>query len=396
MVAGRPLHRQAARAALPLRIAAISALALYGAAALLSGSDRVSASIPSAPAFLGWPYDTGASRSQAIRALAAKQPEVALALARRALLSDPVDSRLVSLVGQGQLVREQYELADQTFRVAGQLGWRDGAVQIYWMDRAVAVNDFRVAAERLDALLRQAPRFEERDTMIAALTATPEGRAAVAERLKLAPAWADYFVGEVHDLPKAELEQRVDVMNKVGPGVWSCATAARMGDRLIAVDMLQPAQGIWRRNCGASGSLVYDGAFDKLDTTRSSSAFDWRLSERSDVLVEATQDAKGNRLMGLKVSGSFSQPVLRQLMVLSPGRYRVTWDARDRDGAPARGLSVSLDCRKDARDAAPGQGTTGRFAQDFAVDDSCSAPTLTFWLEPRQDVLIDNVALKPL
>jgi hypothetical protein len=50
-----------------------------------------------------------------------------------------------------------------------------------------------VAAQRLDALLRQDPDIAVRDALISILLQTEEGRNALVERLRAVPAWAEIF-----------------------------------------------------------------------------------------------------------------------------------------------------------------------------------------------------------
>ncbi|OYU33079.1 MAG: hypothetical protein CFE35_22130, partial [Novosphingobium sp. PASSN1] len=256
--------------AMPRRLwqaAAAAGLIAFAIAALLSGTDRQSREFPNAPSVIGWPYDTGAARSRAISAFVQNGPKSAIAFARRAILSDPISAQPISLLGRSQLYAGQAQEARKTFEVAGQLGWRDGMTQIYWLDQALQVGDIKVAAERLDALLRQSPLDENRDRFLAIVSATPEGRAAIAQRLKAVPAWVGVYVNDVKDLPVEQLAQRADVVLRTGRGVWPCSASANITQKLIDSNMLPEAQAVWRGNCSTSNSLAFDGGFDQLDTT---------------------------------------------------------------------------------------------------------------------------------
>lgn len=160
---------------------AVGGLMLLVVAALLSGSDRQSRDFPNSPSFVGWPYDTGAARAKAAQFFIRSGPASAIGYARRAIVSDPVSAQAVSILARAELYSGHPLQARKAFQVSGQLGWRDAMTQIYWLDQALQDNNFRVAAERLDALLRQTPDDENRERFIAAVTATPEGRSALAE-----------------------------------------------------------------------------------------------------------------------------------------------------------------------------------------------------------------------
>ena len=378
-----------------------AALGLLGlaVAALLSGSDRQSRDFPNSPSVVGWPYDTGAARAKAAMAFVRTGPASAIGYARRAVLVDPLSAQAVSMLGRAQLYAQQFPEARTTFLVAGQLGWRDAMTQIYWLDQALQGKDYKVAAQRLDALLRQSPEDENRDRFLAIVAQTPEGRSALADRLRLSPGWTGQFAYSVMELPAEQLLQRVDIMQRAGKGVWDCDTSERIAQKLININMLDQAQAVWRVNCAASGSLVYDGGFDAFDTLKASSAFDWQISGRGDADIAPKQDLDGNRSLAFEVNAAMSLPVIRQLVVLKPGRYRLVWRTPGTTARQAQALRVSLSCKPDLGRAVTGTAVPGKpetWSGELSVDGECPALSLVFWLEPRVPVQIDDVVLDPI
>lgn len=390
-------HASSLPATLRKTAAALAMLAL-AALALLSGSDRQSRDFPVSPSLVGWPYDTGAARAKATLALVRTGPASAISHAQRAVLSDPLSAQAVSILGRAQFYARQFPEARKTFLVAGQLGWRDTMTQIYWLDRALQDNDYKVAAQRLDALLRQSPNDENRDRFLAIVAQTPQGRSALAERLKLSPGWAREFVMNLGDLPADQILSRADIMRQTGKGVWDCKTSGPAAQKLISFGMLDEAQSVWRMNCASTGALVYDGGFEAFDTLKTSAAFDWQLSNRGDADVASTQSGKNNRSLALEVNAATILPILRQLVVLKPGRYRLNWRTPETTPAQAKSLRVSLSCTPDLSRAADGTAVPGQpdtWAADFSIDAQCPAQMLVFWLAPKAPVQLDNVALNP-
>lgn len=378
------------------RLLGLVGLAALIVAALLSGSDREARDFPNAPSYVGWPYDTGAARARSLLAFVKTGPASAIPYARRSVLSDPLSAQAVSILGRSQLYAQQWAAAHRTFEVAGQLGWRDTMTQIYWFDQALQAGDYRVAAERLDAILRQSPEDENRDRFIAALAATPEGRDAMAQRLKLAPAWAGPMVSDVWDLPADQVLQRIDTMRRSGKGVWTCADTEKITQRLINLGMLDDAQSVWQSNCERSASLVYDGNFIHVDTLQTTRAFDWQLSNSSDAQISVSQDAKGQRSLSLEVTGTTSLPILKQFVVLKPGRYTLRWRTPGTAIAQAKALQVSLTCKPDLSRAVGARAVAGQsdlWMVDFSVDAECAGRQLAFWLPPHAAVRIAEVRL---
>ncbi|WP_421839792.1 tetratricopeptide repeat protein [Novosphingobium sp.] len=377
---------------------AVMVLGLMGLAiaALLSGTDRESREFPNSPSYVGWPYDTGAARAKAILAFVQRGPQRAIGYARRAVISDPISAQAISILGQAQLYSQHLAEAHAAFRVSGQLGWRDSMTQIYWLDQALQDGDYKVAAERLDALLRQAPTDENRDRFITAVASTPEGRAALADRLKLTPIWAREMVSDVNGLPADQIQQRVDIMRVAGKGVWDCGATENITQSLIKLNQLDVAQEVWRLNCETSSSLVYDGSFEQFDTMKPTTGFDWQLSNRGDAAIALLDDGAGRRSLALEVTAAVTLPIIRQLVVLKPGRYRLTWQTPQTASAQAAGLSVSLACKPDLSTAVSGKpvdGKPGMWSADFMVDAECPARQLVFWLAPKAPIRLDDVSL---
>lgn len=378
------------------RLVSAAGLIVLAVAAVLSGSDRQSRDFPNSPSVVGWPYDTGAARSKAALAFVRRGPASAIGYARRSILSDPISAQAVSILGRAELYSQRFPEAQQAFQVSGQLGWRDAMTQIYWLDQALQGNNYQVAAERLDALLRQSPDDENRDRLVAAVAATPEGRDAIAKRLKLAPPWARLLLTDLRDVPTDQLLQRLDLMQRTGKGVWECSVTEGLTQKFIDLGKLDEAQAAWRLNCENSNSLIYDGGFEHFDTLKPTAAFDWQLSNRGDTDIAIVTGSDGHRLLALEVNAVVTLPIIRQLVVLQPGRYRLTWRTPDTDAAAARALQVSLACKQDLGKAVIGTevaGKPGLWSQTFTVDSQCPARQLVFWLPPKAPIHLDDVVL---
>jgi hypothetical protein len=380
-----------------LSLAGAVLLAGYAGVAVVSGMDRSAMTDPAAHGLVGWPYDSFSARSRAMAALQGGQPAQAMSLSARAMLSDPVDPTVIGRYGWAQMLMRNTSGADETFRVSGGLGWRDPSTQVYWLSRSLELGDANVAAQRLDALLRQTPYFEQRDALVAAVLASEEGRQAVAQRLKEQPAWSSVFLSDTGNLPPQDLVNRADVVSRAANGAFDCLSASRFVDNLMAAGQVEPAQMVWRKVCAPGTDLVYDGHFTQLDSTARRRAFDWQLSSRGDVDILLQDRNDGSHQLGIKVSGPASQIVLRQAMVLDPGAYRLTWSMPGTSPVSAAALRVSLGCGANRVVAQPGiaQGN-GRYQQVFSLAADCDVRSLVFWLSPGPMVALADIQLDRL
>lgn len=231
MSAGAAAQREAvqgsARWGRPL---ALVLVAIYLVAAVVSGLDRSSLVVPQLSGVIGWPYDTLTARRHASDALAANQPRDAEVAARRALASDPVDPSVIGLLGWSALRSGDAARAEAAFRVSGTMGWRDPYTQLFWIDRGLALGAADSAAERLDALMRQSPGLPSADPLFAAITASVEGRTALAGRLAEQPNWGPTFLQAPRTLPVEQLANRVDVIRRTPARALDCAAMGAMAD----------------------------------------------------------------------------------------------------------------------------------------------------------------------
>lgn len=382
------------------RLALLGAVAVFTVLALGNGLDRAAARNPALAAWVPAPLRAEAWRAEAAVRLRAGDMQAALAAAHQAVQSDPVDPRSAALLGAGQLGAGRRADADRTFRVAAGFGWRDPLTQLYFMNVALSAGQPRLAALRLDAVLRQAPELPVRDMLIAQFAGLPDRRAALAERLALRPPWSDAFVRQVGQVPLPDLVARAELIGGLARPAWGCDAIAPLTARLIQAGGVVQAQRLWLAHCPTASTGVADPRFTARIAGRAPIPFEWNLPGSGDVsAAPAWQTGTGTSGLVAQVSGASPQPVAWQLLVLAPGRYRLSWTAEARSGA-ARGAELSLTCNPLGRSrilGAPVPGGRARFAAVMTVDAACPGHYLTLWLAPDdQDTRFDALAIAPL
>lgn len=373
----------------------LGGIAVFAALALGNGLDRLSATRPGAAKWVPAPLRAEAWRTESAGLLAAGDGAGAVALARQAVRSDPIDPRSSALLGAGLLTERKAVEADRSFRVAARFGWRDPLTQIYFMNAGFAAGQPRLAALRLDALLRQAPFLPVRDMLFAQFEATPEGRAALAERLALKPSWTEAFLIRSGDLPLPSLQARAAIVATMKGPDWNCETVEPLVTKLINKGGVGDAKGLWLAQCSFASPGIADPRFTRMQRTASPVAFEWNLAASGDVSI--TPAAQEGGLLA-RVSGPTSRPVAWQMLTLAPGRYRLSWTAETAAGGSAKGAAVSLSCLRNDRQAIPATDLgKGRFEAVVTIDNACPGRFLTLWLAPgSEDVRFDTFVLSPL
>jgi hypothetical protein len=175
-----------------------------------------------------------------------------LAIARSAVARAPIEPSSTALLGAAWLAKGDEDRAREAFTVAGKLGWRVPLTQAYWMRAALEAEDARIAALRLDALLRQQPALLAEDRLFAPIEATAEGRAALVSRLATRPPWLADYVNDHGAASREAMLRRAAVL------LMLAATGQRLGCdmirpavvRLVVLNEPATAQQVWRAHCG--------------------------------------------------------------------------------------------------------------------------------------------------
>lgn len=376
-------------------MAIIAGILTYCAVAIGSGLDRLSGRKPALAQFVATPLAAQAHRTKAAEALRANRLADAIVAAKAAVLADPIDHRSVALLGAAYLASGQHDEADRSFRIAARFGWRDPLTQLYLMDQARRSGDVGLAVLRLDAVLRQDPRFPLRDMLLSSFEATPHGRAALAERLALRPAWLRQFLAADSPLPLVSLRNRAEVAKAAADRAWGCDTVAPLVNRLVATAQMASAKEVWIRHCWRASTDIADPGFT-LQPGQKVTPFDWNLTSQGD--VAATPANPPQTGLVARVSGGASRMVAWQLLTLPPGRYRLGWTVVSSPEALAGTVSLYLTCKLGERAPLNPQKMdgSGEFVAYFKLDGSCTGQFLTIWIAPMAyDVRIKSVTLDP-
>ncbi|MDE2436394.1 MAG: bacterial transcriptional activator domain-containing protein [Sphingomonadales bacterium] len=379
------------------------ALAAYAWLAVGSGLDRATETRPDLARQVPSLLSSEALRASTREALAKGDGTSALRLSEAAVTNAPLDPTSTALLGAARYATGDRVGAERAFRVAARLGWRVAYTQIYMLGRALEVGDYRVAALRLDALARQNPGVLDQHQLFDPFERSAPGRSALADRLATAPPWLRPYAMAVHDLPPDRLAQRTAVLNEVaqrGKPV-GCAVIGPTVSSLIAENQVADAARLWRGHCPAAAqSLLFDGNFAAAQLNQTESEFAWTFIGRSDAsaVFEPDPVSRGRALV-LDSTASRPEMMLRQLLLLPAGRYRLTWKAEKADGTPADGIVVGFSCKPDPSDwiAPQFDAASHRWQANLSMDTACPARWIGFATKGEVNNLrFSDVRLEPV
>ena len=381
------------------RAAVCAALAALAVPTLFSALDRAAARQPALARLVPAPFQSQSLVVESKRLISRQHYAAAKPLAERAVHDGPIEPDSTALLGAARLGLGDEVGARRAFLVAGQLGWRSPTTQLYWMDQALAVGDYPVAAMRMDALMRQQIGVARTPDLLSLLEQVPDGREALADRLAARPVWLDIYASSSFDLPLQDALARSAVMNGLARRGLSigCSGIGVLVGQLVRLGEVDRAFRTWSAHCRiARSGMLTDAGFDALRAHQATSPFEWVIIGDSDVSVSLDQPQAGQSHIVVASSAAFPRKVIMQLVPLPPGSYRLAWRGNDSFGKPSGRIVAGLSCRPDTAEALPAtlDNRTGLWSAALAADSTCKARWLAFSIRPGNDaVTLSDVSL---
>ena len=342
--------------------------------------------------------ETLSSRSAAAASYSAKEigdadPQRAASLARLALRHAPLDVQALSTLALALEKQGDEQAATAMMNAAASAGWWDDATQIWLFDRARDVGRYDIALERADALLRRERLEDALFPLLLEIAQDPRAAAALVTRLEERPSWRSDFLDWTDDQDTTdprELDRLWQMLARSSaPPSRREATVHVAG--LIRNHRYAPARQLWLRSIGANDAQsLFDGDFTRAYNPPQegyASPFEWNFSEDPGATSAIDQPplAFSGVAMNVTVDPGFSGTVARQLVVLPPGTYQLSYAVSRVENADPGATSWSARCvnSQHALDATallqPSGGRWDRAAFRFEVPPDCPAQ----WIELR-------------
>jgi hypothetical protein len=330
----------------------------------------------------------GAERSKADSALMRSDFKSAIEESRIALWQRPLDQPTLSGLGIAYLLDNRGEKADQIFRVAGKMGWRDSLTQRYWVAQSLQGQAFPEAAQWLDAAARTSGMTDAVQSGFPALEASDQGRAALLQRIRLHPVWLDDWVKQSATLDDTELDERTSVLNAalragISPSSQSIASATRS---LFQAQRYRAALEFWEAGMGTGSTVesgLWDDDFSRMPIDNSdASPFQWNIVNGS--AAQATVEDYNNH-KHLSVSSYFSSAALVAIQgaTLPGGQVKLMWRS-DSPGQSASLLYPRVRCA-DGPPLTPVDSGEDKDDQWITVNipqQNCDAQWVGIWFDP--------------
>lgn len=385
----------AARAAAGLLFIALAWSVAVQAAIAVLPADLAARFAPGSPAVL---------TRQAQTELAARRPDAAQVLARRALARQPFSVDALVVLGLARDQRGDHALADDLLTLAGNWSLGEARAHLWLFDRRMRLGDYPSALAHLDAVLRSRP--DRRPALFELLQdlalADPAIAAATADRLALAPNWRAPFLAYLgaSDAGRGVAATLAASLHAAGKDLTRDETEALLRALLASRD--------YGRLSGLARRIGVPAALSDPDFRGSDNPlpFRWELLGGAGASVEiVTGPEATSGVLTVQYDGYSADGLVRQLTFLPPGPYRLGGRATF-EGDPAR-LRWAVQCLDSGahvsiRPNAVAAGGSGSFSGSFEIPPSgCELQWVQLLTDPaerRSEVVAayESVRIRPI
>ncbi|WP_420472439.1 hypothetical protein [Brevundimonas sp. FT23042] len=258
--------------------------------------------------------------------LTANRPESAALLAREALARAPFNARALRIVGLAEARAGRTEAADELLTLAGNWSLRDDPSHAWLIERRLRQGSYTSAFAHADTLLRRREDLWPQIFKLFETAATSDAQRAIppiAALLEANAPWRLYFLNSLYRTPDGlRVAMALALMLEESKAPLSNIELSQLYGALLSANLV-PAIKALRTELGrpAAGLTVTNGAFSDLSAP---APFQWELVQSYGNIAEITEDEgrPGETALWVQYDGYSDSVLARQLVLLSPGRYR--------------------------------------------------------------------------
>lgn len=395
--------RTAGRLALRLGVAAATCVALWFVWSFTAS--MVLATRDPQRALAVWPTDA-ARAGVAAKLIASGRPQEMARIAelgRATLARSPVNIAAARSLALSEIAMGRGAAGHRMIVAAESLSRHDMPTEMWLIEDRVAAGDIAGALKHYDHALRTSiPSRALLLPILAQASDDPRVAIALAPLLRVRPEWWSDYLGRFVERtqsakslriiaqalrldPRSEIDRQrlVSILaRQVALRDWTGATALYAG-----------ATGVTPGKTG--GSWVVDGGFEQ---DHELPPFDWLLTDESDHSAVRNPVEGASGAVALALVGTDGRDVARQLLVLQPGRYRLTAKVGMVPGGLTAAPALTIACDQSASSAdpiatipLPVTRTARAMAAMFTVPaKGCAGQVLTISSARNVGYLVDN------
>lgn len=278
----------------------------------------------------------------------ARANEDAAVLGREALSRAPFDSRALRIIGLSEARAGREARADELLTLAGNWSLRDDPAHAWLVDYRLRRGDYVSSFAHADTLARRREAMRPAIFRLFTSAATVDTQRAlpvIAQLVSEKPPWRQDYLDSLYATTDGlRVAINLAVVMEAGKAPLTNPELRQLYLYLVDRGLLDGARTVRERlNRPAMQTGVANGGFDDPSSPE---PFQWRIAQGAGIVAEILNDDVRSADPALRVSfdGYTEETIAEQLMFLSPGRHRLSFEARTESGDPARHLSWTVIC----------------------------------------------------
>jgi len=311
----------------------------------------------------------------------ARRFDNAAVLARESLARAPFNVRALRVVGLTEARAGREVAADEILTLAGNWSLRDDPAHAWLVEYRLRRGDYASSFAHADTLVRRREDIRPQVFRLfttAAAQDTARALPHVARLVDARPPWRQSYLDSLYATVEG-LQVAANlavVLQQRGKAPLTNQELSQLYMHLLDKGQIEAVRTVRARLNRPPASAVSNGGFGQADAPQ---PFQWRLGQEAGAVVEIVPDEVRPADPALRIDYDGYSIVLfaEQLLFLSPGRYRLTAEARAEAGEPGERMIWSVTCApNDLRIlAAPAVGSPATvwspISADFTVPAGC-------------------------
>lgn len=341
---------------------------------------------------------------------AARRFDNAAALAREALARAPFNVRALRVVGLTEARAGRETAADEILTLAGNWSLRDDPAHAWLVEYRLRRGDYASSFAHADTLVRRREDIRPQVFRLFTAAATQDAARALPEIAALVdarPPWRQSYLDSLYaNVEGLQVAANLAVLLQRGKAPLTNQELTQLYMHLLDKGQVEAVRTVRAQLNRPAVAPVSNGGFGDAEAPQ---PFQWRLAQEAGAVVEIVADdvRPADPALRIDYDGYSTVRFAEQLLFLTPGRYRLTAEARAEAGEPAERMAWSVTCSpNDLRIlATPAVGRSaavwGPVSAEFTVPQGCPGQWLR--LESRGDdrrartiAWIDRVAVVKL
>jgi hypothetical protein len=284
-----------------------------------------------------------AEREFSDAATSGRSPEQARAAARKALKASPLDVRALRVLAWVAEDEGDVRRARRLMTLAASRSQRDVSSHLWMFHDRLKARDFPAAFAHGDALMRHSGTLREAAVLMASAAGADEAAAkALGQRLQTGPSWRATFVRELSASQDPDVTLSILLAVKEAGSTIADDESSAVAGRLLREGRPREAYLAWVLLLPPAGydvlGNVYNGGFDGPP---GAGPFAWTLQRKTTSITQAP--GRSGQALSARAASERELSQARQTLVLEPGVYRLSMDAR-LDGLSDSGMDWTLSC----------------------------------------------------